>query len=118
MGNLKVLGGNFLTGDGSNFSRGRFRLRTPAHSFLGEVISRSQLLSLEIATEENVKNVGGTVGWGAAGLVMLGPVGLLAGALLGGRKKQVTFVARFKDGRRLLATTDSGTYKDLLAANF
>jgi hypothetical protein len=38
--------------------------------------------------------------------------------MLGGRKKEVTFIARFKDGRKLLATTDSSTYTKLQAAVF
>jgi len=74
--------------------------------------------TVEIATEENVKKLGGTVGWGIAGAVLLGPVGLLAGLLVGGRKKEVTFVARFKDGRKLLGTTDSKTFTTLQAACF
>jgi len=43
---------------------------------------------------------------------------LLAGLLLGGNKKEITFVAKFKDGRKLLATTDSGTFTKLQAAVF
>ena len=78
----------------------------------------SELISVEVASEENVKKIGGSVGWGVAGAVLLGPLGLLAGLLGGGRKKEVTFVAVFKDGRRLLATTDSKTYTQLLAATF
>jgi hypothetical protein len=54
----------------------------------------------------------------AAGLVVLGPLGMLAGLLLGGRRKSVTYVARFKDGRRFMGTTDAPTYKTLLAAAF
>ena len=45
---------------------------------------------------------------------MLGPVGLL----LGGKKKEVTFIARFKDGRKMLATTDNKTFVSLKAQVF
>ena len=76
------------------------------------------LRSIEVATEESVKRAGGTVGWGLAGAALLGPVGLLAGLLAGGRGKDVTFIAQLKDGRRLMATTDAGTYKKLAAATF
>ena len=76
------------------------------------------LESIEKATEESVKRLGGSVGWGAAGAVLLGPVGLLAGLLAGGRGMDVTFVARFKDGRKLLGTTDSKTFVKLQAAVF
>jgi hypothetical protein len=53
----------------------------------------SALVHLEVASEENVKRLGGTVGWGITGAILLGPVGLLAGLLPGGRGKAVTLVA-------------------------
>lgn len=77
-----------------------------------------ELESVEAATEESVKRIGGTVGWGVVGATLLGPVGLLAGLLMGGRGKDVTFVARFKDGKKLLATTDSKTFTKLQALTF
>jgi hypothetical protein len=83
-----------------------------------EGIHGSQLAEVEPASEDNVKRLGGTIGWGAAGAVLLGPVGLLAGLLAGGRGKDVTFVAKFKDGRRLLATTDSKTFTKIRALVF
>ena len=73
---------------------------------------------MEVASEESVKRIGGTLGWGAAGMLALGPVGLLAGLLLGGKKKEVTFVAKVKDGRKLLGTTDHKTFTKLKAAAF
>jgi hypothetical protein len=53
-----------------------------------------------------------------AGGVLLGPAGLLAGLLLGGKKTEVTFVAKFKDSRKLLATADSATFAKIRAAAF
>jgi len=60
--------------------------------------------------------VGGTAGWGIAGGALLGPVGLLAGLLLGGRGKNITFVCRFNDGRKILATTDEQTFAKIKTA--
>jgi hypothetical protein len=117
MANLEVHAGDFLTGP-ADTSFGVFGLRTRERSFLGERILYSELAEVSVATEESVKRIGGTVGWGVAGAVILGPVGLLAGLLLGGRKKDVTFVAKFKDGRRILATTDSKTFIKIQAAVF
>ena len=117
MAKVTVQVGDFLKGEGQ-FSFGSFILRTEAHPWMGEAIPLTELEVVDVASEENVKKLGGTVGWGAAGAVLLGPVGLLAGLLLGGKKKEVTFVAKFKDGRKLLATTDSGTYTKLQAAVF
>jgi hypothetical protein len=85
MAKIKIHAGDFLPGNGT-FHFGSFLLRTQEHSFVGESIDVSQLGEIAIASEENVKKVGGTVGWGAAGGVLLGPVGLLAGLLAGGRK--------------------------------
>ena len=83
-----------------------------------QVMRLSSLATVEIATEESVKRAGGTIGWGAAGAVLLGPVGLLAGLLLGGRGKEITFVAVFRDGRKILGTINSKGYQEMLAATF
>ncbi|HEX5340354.1 MAG TPA: hypothetical protein VFX47_05695 [Gammaproteobacteria bacterium] len=117
MATVKVHAGDFLKGDGQ-ISFGSLVLKTKEHSWVGESIPFSALETVDVASEESVKKIGGTVGWGAAGAVILGPVGLLAGLLLGGKKKEVTFVAKFKDGRKLLATTDSKSFTKLQAAVF
>jgi len=38
--------------------------------------------------------------------------------LAGGNKKQVTFIAEFKDGRQILASTDGKTFTKIQAAAF
>lgn len=111
---FKVHGGDFAEGNG-NFVDGEFFLRPPGNRFNGDYIPATELEMLEVATEENVKRLGGTVGWGAAGAVLLGPVGLLAGLLAGGKRKEVTFIAKFKDGKKLLATTDAKTFTKIRA---
>ena len=78
----------------------------------------NRLAVVEVASEESVKRIGGAAGWGAVGALALGPVGLLAGVILGGRSKDVTFIATFKDGRKMLATTDSKTFTKLQALVF
>jgi len=70
------------------------------------------------ASEENVKRLGGTLGWGMVGATLLGPVGLLAGLLAGGRGKDITFILKMKDDRKMLATTDSKTFIKLQAKIF
>lgn len=117
MSTITVHAGDFLKGDATLAFDNVIILRTEAN-FLGETIPLSQLETVEIATEETVKKLGGTIGWGAVGGIIFGPAGLLAGLLLGGKKKEITFVARFKDGRKLLATTDNPTYIKLKAAAF
>lgn len=117
MAKIKVHAGDFLKEDG-NFSFGSLQLKTKEHWIIGEIIHSSELKVVEAASEESVKRIGGTVGWGVAGAAILGPVGLLAGLLAGGRGKDVTFVAEFKDGRKLMGTTDSKTFTALKAACF
>jgi hypothetical protein len=117
MGKIKVLAGDF-TGDGS-YSGGRITLRprdrpSPAH----RMVVRDFFESVEVAAQHNVVKVGGAVGWGAAGALLAGPLGLLAGAVLGGRGRDVVFVAVLKDGRRFLAQTDAKTYTQLRAEVF
>ena len=117
MSSIKVLAGDFLEGKGE-YSWGSLTLKTEEHSWVGETISLDQLDTVDIATEESIKKIGGTVGWGAAGAIILGPVGLLAGLLLGGKKKEIIFVAKFKDGRKLMGQTDNKTFTKLQAAAF
>ena len=117
MAKVTVHAGDFIPTRG-DATFGSFVLKTDAHPFAGEAVRFEEIAEIDVASEDSVKRIGGTVGWGAAGLVILGPVGLLAGLLMGGRKKDVTFVAKFNDGRRLLATTDSKTYTKVLAATF
>ena len=68
------------------------------------------------ASEESVKKAGGTIGWGLAGAAIFGPVGLLAGAVLGKRSKTVTFVLKFSNGRKFLAKADEKAFAELLMA--
>ena len=117
MSSVKVVAGEFLKGQAS-CSFGSLVLRTEKKYLTGESISLRDIEAVEIASEGSVKKLGGAVGWGAAGSVILGPVGLLAGLLLGGKKKEVTFVAKFKCGRKLLATTDNKTFTKIQAAAF
>lgn len=74
--------------------------------------------SVELMTEEKVKKLAGTAGWGAAGMVLLGPLGAIGGILLGGNKKEVAFVCHLKDGRKFMATTDGKTWQKITAARF
>ncbi|WP_312320907.1 hypothetical protein [Acinetobacter variabilis] len=124
MANLTIHAGDFTKGKGSiTILGGVFTISAPwaaGDGFSGNVQSFSsvEIEEITVATEENVKRIGGTVGWGVAGAALLGPVGLLAGLLLGGKGKDVTFILKFKDGRKMLATTDSKTFTKLAAMAF
>lgn len=117
MATIKLHAGDWGKGRG-DFGFGMIGLPKPGGWGSMEQISVRTLEEVDLASEESVKRVGGTVGWGVVGAVALGPVGLLAGLLLGGKGKEVTFVAKFKDGKKFLATTDSKTYTKIKAAVF
>lgn len=121
-GTIKVHAGSFREKGSHQYLNRFFLMETNSKKFgiidRREKIHVSNLAELEIASEENVKKMAGTVGWGIAGGLVLGPVGLLAGLLMGGKKKEVTFVAKFKDNRKMLATTDNKTYLQITAAHW
>lgn len=124
MANIKIHAGDFSKGKGNisimlgmvSFS-GAWQ---PGDGFAAKIntFSGDDIDEITLATEDSVKKIGGTVGWGAVGALALGPVGLLAGLLLGGKGKDVTFVLKLKDGQKMLATTDSKTYTKLAAMAF
>jgi len=118
---IKVLAGDFYPVLGfsyNSFNGERFHLATDEHKWKGEKIPATELAELSIASEESVKKMGGAIGLGLAGGVLFGPLGLIAGALAGGRKKEVTFIARFRDGRKLLGVCEQKTFAKMQAVVF
>lgn len=123
MSSIKIHAGDFNKGSGQiTFSLHSIILVPPADSnkFLptAYTINKKDIEEISLATEDNVKRIGGTLGWGVVGATLLGPVGLLAGLLLGGKGKNVTFIMKLKDGRKLLGTVDAKTYTKLNALIF
>lgn len=112
-----VHAGDFRKGNDHQLLRGRLLMKRPK-GFFRETLPLNEVEAVEIASEESVKRLAGTIGWGAVGGVILGPVGLLAGLLAGGRGKDVTFVCRLKDGRKFLATAPAKLFTELQAATF
>ena len=66
-------------------------------------------------TEDNAVNFSGAAGWAIVGGLLTGGVGILAGALLGGRGKSTTFAIKFKDGSQFLCSGKTKDYAKLLA---
>ncbi|WP_414873515.1 hypothetical protein [Pseudomonas sp. IT-196MI5] len=112
MSKITLISGDFLTGD-AEFRSGLFILKSAVKPSLEIKIPTSKLETLEAATEEIVNKKGSAIRWSLAGALLLGPVGLVglvAGWWLCDKEKEITFYAKFKDGRCLLATTDVDTY--------
>ncbi|WNW10481.1 hypothetical protein RRX38_04710 [Pseudomonas sp. DTU_2021_1001937_2_SI_NGA_ILE_001] len=110
MAKINVLAGDFLQGDG-DYRADTLTLITPLHPWPGISFRRSDIQSMEVASQGHNKNIEGALGLGLAGALMLGPVGAAAGLMLAGEEKEVTFLATLKDGRKLLAATDDKTYR-------
>ncbi|MDO5506390.1 MAG: hypothetical protein Q4F49_08925 [Pseudoxanthomonas suwonensis] len=119
-GTFQVHAGDFKKGSDHQFLSAKppYLLMKNEGKFLREKIFLTELSELDVASEESVKRVGGTVGWGVVGGALLGPVGLLAGLLAGGRGKDVTFVCKLRDGRKFMATAPSKVYTELSASLF
>lgn len=122
MPKVKILVGDFGRKD-ANLSTlfGICQLQVPKEGFTLKIEAidlKKELERVEIQTEDSVKKLAGTAGWGLAGGVLFGPLGLLAGIVFGGRKKDVLFTAYLKDGRKFLAVTDSKAFKSIQAAAF
>ncbi len=116
---FSIHAGDFGDGEGSFSSlRDSFTLPIKGIMLGSQRVAASALSSVEIATEESVKRLGGTAGWGLASEALLGPAGMLAWLLLGGRGKKIVFAVRFADGRKFLASSDSQTFTAIQAATF
>ncbi|HEY9676913.1 MAG TPA: hypothetical protein V6C76_02840 [Drouetiella sp.] len=76
---------------------------------------QGEIKSLTLQTEEGAKHIAQTLGWGLAGSLVFGPMGLLAGLTLGGNRKMICAMCELKDGRKFLATMDSKIYQQMLA---
>jgi hypothetical protein len=82
-----------------------------------EKIKMKDIESIQIASEEAIKKMGATFGWGLAGLALLGPLGMAAGLLGGGRSKVVTFIGILKDDRKFLASMNNKGFVKLQGAH-
>lgn len=116
-GTFEVLAGDLKKGKENSYISPNFNIKVN-NKFLLQPLNISEVESLEEASEENVKRLAGTAGWGLAGAAILGPVGLLAGLLAGGKGKDVVFVCKFKDGRKFLAKANSKLYQKIAADFF
>lgn len=89
-------------------------------------IGLKKVKSAELQTEENLKKLAGSAGWGFAGAVVGGlltgglglAIGGLAGILSGGNKTEVCFSCELDDGRKFLAIADKKAWQKYLAFLF
>ncbi|MEI8331642.1 MAG: hypothetical protein WCF90_08375 [Methanomicrobiales archaeon] len=117
-GSFDLLAGDWGKAGNASYLVNTFMLPIPNSWGKFENIPVAQVEALSVATEENLKKMAGTVGWGLVGGLALGPIGLVAGLLAGGRKKEVTFICKFKDGRKILAKADIKVFEKIQAGCF
>ena len=117
---FKIEAGDFLAGSEGSLTAGMLSLPVKRGWLFDkrEHMPGSELVEVEIASEESVKRFGGAVGWGLTGGILLGPAGLLAGVLAGGNEKRLTFVARLRDGRKFMATGQQADFVKMQAEAF
>lgn len=112
LGRIDIVAGDFKYGKESQYLRGQLLMKN-VDSYLREKISIGEIADLEQITEENVTSFTGAAGGGIVGGVLLGPVGLLAGLVLGGKRDNKTFRCTFKDGRAFIGTSSAKTFNQL-----
>ena len=81
-----------------------------------EHINGDDIATLEPASEHNVKRFAGATGWGVVGAALAGPVGAVAGVLLGGNSSDTTFTLETYDGRVVIGTIPTKTFNGMLAS--
>lgn len=109
IGRIDIIAGDFEFGNASQFVRGDFLMKNTG-SFSREKINIKESAGFEEITQENVTSFSGAAGGGLVGGVLLGPAGMLAGLVLGGKRDNVTFHFKFKDGREFIGTSSAKTF--------
>lgn len=83
--------------------------RSECVSLMGEIES------LEIQTQDSVKDLPKTLGFTLAGGAVAGLPGAVAGYFLSGNRKEVCVLIKLKDGRKFLAVMDQRIYQQVVA---
>lgn len=86
--------------------------------FSFEKLPIDQVETVEILTENNKSSILGKAGWGTVGAIALGPIGLLAGVLGGGNRKERIMVVKFKDGRSAMIKGNAKDAEVFMSAAF
>ncbi len=110
---VKVLAGDIQHGDW-DFQGG---ILTPDQSAgLTEGMSLAgEIQSVQIQTQENVKDLAKTLGLTVGGLMLLGPWGAVAGYIAAGNRKEVCALVVLKNGKKFLAQMDQRIYQQIMA---
>ncbi|MHA3980713.1 hypothetical protein ACW9UR_23870 [Halovulum sp. GXIMD14794] len=114
LGMFKVIAGDFATKGDHQYANGIFHLKSDG-KFFRENIPESDIEVIEETSEEQIRTAGGSIGWGIAGAVVAGPLGAVAAGLIGGKKDAVTFICKFKDGRKFIGVIPRRDFEKIMA---
>jgi hypothetical protein len=129
IGALKIHGGDFPEGTKLVAQQGEAYLLLPERSDDSGnspldsrvYLTKDNVVELSVVSEETVRRLRRGLALGAAGAAVpgFGLVGpFVLGVLVAGKRKDVTFILKLLDGRRLLATTEATNYFKLQAIVF
>ncbi len=106
---MKVIGGGLPNGTEISSSMfGSYTLSVPEGFFKSRKVSlNDHLVAVEHITEENKYSILGKAGWGTLGAIALGPVGLLAGLVLGGNSKELCCACKLDTGEEFLVSCET-----------
>lgn len=112
----------FLAGDYGKeeyiYTKNKNDLRCSSKLFGAKELYLSSIASCEVANEESVKKLGGTLGGALVGGVLLGGIGAVAGAVTGGKTTEYTVIIEFKNGNKALAKVNSSMMEVIRAYLF
>ena len=90
-------------------------------NFLGTkcvILNSETIESYEVQNNEQQKDTGSGIARGAVGGLLLGPLGMVAGAGMAKNKQTYRVIINFKDGKRSLVELNAKTFKALEVACF
>jgi hypothetical protein len=115
---VKVLGGDIPAGEWD--FNGGMMTPDPTTGRADVVSLMGEIKSLQVQTEESVRDLAKTLGFTVAGGVLLGglvggPIGAAVGFFAAGKsRKEVCVLCNLKDGRKFLATMDQRIYQQMV----
>jgi hypothetical protein len=112
---FKYVDGDFQQGTTTEDSVGKLYILDGGRSENKLEITKESLKDIEQLTEENRQKWLAKAGWGLAGALAFGPIGVAAGLFLGGKGKKYSVVCTLSDDRSFMAEVSDDIYKKLVA---
>lgn len=109
---VKVVAGDLAAGEWD--FNGGMMTPDPASGLADCISLMGEIDSVQVQTQESVKDLAKTLGLTIAGGVLLGPLGAIAGYFAGGSRKEVCCLIKLKDGKKFLAVMDQRIYQQVL----